>query len=140
MTMIDIKAGPYHFKGKLEEVKAPNTCAHFLSLLPYRNRVIHSRWSGEALWVPLGELETGLSVENHTCHPSRGDILFYPGGHSETEILFAYGSSSFASKMGALAGNHFITLTEGHDELEAFGKRVLWEGAQEIEISLAKGS
>ena len=58
--------------------------------------------------------------------------LLYPGGFSETEILFAYGSSCFASKMGQLAGNHFLSVVEGIDQLEAFGKLVLWEGAQEI--------
>ncbi|MEH6576981.1 MAG: DUF3830 family protein [Amphritea sp.] len=137
MKIIDIKAGPYRFKGRLEEAQAPDTCKRFLELLPYTNRVIHSRWSGEAVWIPLGEFDMGLDFENHTCHPSRGDILLYPGGFSETEFLFVYGSSSFASKMGALAGNHFITLTQGHENLEAFGKLVLWEGAQEIEFSLA---
>jgi hypothetical protein len=34
--------------------------------------------------------------------------------------------------MGQLAGNHFITLTSGLDDLAAFGKTVLWKGAQQI--------
>ena len=101
-------------------------------LLPFTNKVIHSRWSGEAVWVPLGDLDLGLGFENHTRFPSRGDILLYPGGFSETEILFAYGSASFASKMGELAGNHFLTVVEGQDALPDFGRTVLWDGAQEI--------
>jgi hypothetical protein len=129
---IDITAGSYHFTARLETEAAPKTCARFLELLPFANKVIHSRWSGEAVWIPLGDFDTGLGFENHTCHPSRGDILLYPGGYSETEILFAYGSSSFASKMGSLAGNHFLTVIEGRDLLDAFGKLVLWEGAQDI--------
>ena len=133
-----IKAGPYEFKARLESDQAPQTCARFLELLPFRNKVVHSRWSGEAVWIPLGEFDTGLEFENHTCHPSRGDILLYPGGHSETEILFAYGSSSFASKMGALAGNHFLTVVEGRENLEPLGKLVLWEGAQDIVFSRAE--
>ncbi len=132
MSVIRITAGPFAFAARLEAENAPQTCAWFQSLLPYRNKVIHSRWSGEAVWIPLGEYATGLAFENHTRHPSRGDILFYPGGHSETEFLFAYGASSFASKMGALAGNHFLTLVDGHAQLEDFGKLVLWEGAQDI--------
>ena len=55
--------------------------------------------------------------------------------YSETEILFAYGSASFASKMGELAGNHFLTVVEGNGDLAAFGRKVLWEGAQAIEFS-----
>jgi hypothetical protein len=132
MQLLDITAGPYRFTARMETELAPNTCARFVELLPFNNKVIHSRWSGEAVWIPLGDFETGLQFENHTCHPSRGDILLYPGGFSETEILFAYGSSSFASKMGHLAGNHFLTVLEGRENLEAFGKLVLWEGAQDI--------
>jgi hypothetical protein len=80
----------------------------------------------------------GLDFENHTSHPSRGDILLYPGGFSETEILFAYGSAHFASKMGQLAGNHFLTVIEGQENLEALGKLVLWQGAQDILFELVE--
>ncbi len=137
MTILNIQAGPFLFKAKMELEKAPETCEKFLALLPFKNKVIHSRWSGEAVWIPLGEFETGLGFENHTVHPSRGDILLYPGGFSETEILFAYGSSSFASKMGDLAGNHFLTVIDGQEKLHEFGTLVLWEGAQDIEFSLS---
>jgi hypothetical protein len=54
------------------------------------------------------------------------------GGISETEILLAYGGVHFASKMGQLAGNHFVTLISGLENLAAFGKTVLWKGAQKI--------
>ena len=137
MTIININAGPFTFKAKMELDAAPVTCAKFLAMMPYKNKVIHSRWSGEAVWIPMGEFDTGLEFENHTHHPSRGDILLYPGGFSETEILFVYGSSHFASKMGDLAGNHFLTLIEGQEQLHDFGTMVLWEGAQDIEFSLA---
>lgn len=135
MEFLNIQAGPFSFTAKLELKHAPQTCARFIDLLPFKNKVIHSRWSGEAVWVPMGDFDTQLDFENHTCHPSRGDILLYPGGFSETEILFAYGSSSFASKMGALAGNHFLSVVEGQENLMAFGRLVLWEGAQDIEFS-----
>jgi hypothetical protein len=39
--------------------------------------------------------------------------------------------------MGSIAGNHFLTLVEGHEFLEEFGKRVLWKGAQDIRFSLS---
>ncbi len=138
MTIIKIQAGPFTFKAKMEEAAAPVTCEKFKAMMPYKNKVIHSRWSGEAVWIPMGEFDTGLEFENHTVHPSRGDILLYPGGFSETEILFAYGSSSFASKMGDLAGNHFLTLIEGQENLHDFGTLVLWEGAQDIEFSVGE--
>ena len=132
MTMLRITAGPYTFTAQMEEADAPATCAAFRKLLPYRQKLIHARWSGEACWIPLGDFKLGVDFENHTSHPSRGDILFYPGGYSETEILFPYGSACFASKMGQLAGNHFLTIVEGHDQLATMGREVLWEGAQDI--------
>jgi hypothetical protein len=135
MDQLRIDVGPFRFAARLETARAPETCRRFVELLPFRNKVIHVRWSGEAVWVPLGDFRTGLAFENHTCHPSRGDLLLYPGGFSETEILFAYGSASFASKMGPLAGNHFLTVTEGHEDLEKMGRLVLWEGAQDILFS-----
>ena len=135
MSKLIVTAGPFKFDAKFELEAAPKTCAAFLALLPFSNQVIHSRWSGEAVWVPLGEFDTGVGFENHTSHPSRGDILLYPGGFSETEILFAYGSSRFASKMGQLAGNHFLTVVEGADQLMDMGREVLWKGAQWIRFT-----
>ena len=79
-------------------------------------------------------MRQSLLYENHTSYPAPGDLLLYPGGISETEILLAYGGVQFASKMGQLAGNHFITITEGRENLAALGKHVLWQGAQDIEI------
>jgi hypothetical protein len=132
MTTLRITAGPYVFTAVMELEAAPATCAAFKQLLPYRQKIIHARWSGEACWIPLGDFQLGVGFENHTSHPSRGDILFYPGGYSETEILFPYGSACFASKMGQLAGNHFLTIVEGRENLAAMGKMVLWQGAQDI--------
>lgn len=124
--------GQFVYTARLEEELAPATCAAFEQLLPYRQKIIHARWSGEACWIPLGDFQLGVGFENHTSHPSRGDILFYPGGYSETEILFPYGSACFASKVGQLAGNHFLTLLEGHEQLATMGRTVLWQGAQDI--------
>ena len=135
MQRVSITAGEFTFEGMFESDDAPETCAWFAENLPVVSKVIHARWSGEAVWVPLGDLVSGLTQENHTAHPSRGDILFYPGGISETEILIVYGSASFASKMGTLAGNHFITITEGRERLPEFGEHILWHGALDIVFS-----
>jgi len=137
MSMISITAGSFAFRAKLETAAAPKTCAKFTSLLPYRQRIIHVRWSGEACWIPLGDLDLGLPLENSTSYPAPGDVILYPGGISETEILLAYGGVRFASKVGQLAGNHFLTITEGRDRLRPLGEHVLWHGAEDIVFAAA---
>ena len=128
---IRMTAGGYTFIAETHP-DAPLTVAAFEKLLPYKQKLIHVRWSGEGCWIPLGDFRLGVDFENHTSHPSKGDILFYPGGYSETEIILAYGPCSFSSRMGQLAGNHFLTLVEGKEHLQALGKKVLWEGAQDV--------
>jgi hypothetical protein len=132
MTKIRVSAGPYVFDARLETEAAPKTCAAFVARLPFVSQIVHVRWSGEGVWVPLGDTDFGVTYENHTSHPAPGHAILYPGGISETEILIAYGGVDFSSKMGQLAGNHFLTLVTGLENLAALGKLVLWEGAQPI--------
>ena len=131
MSDLRITAGPFAF-GADWVSDAPRTCEAFATLLPFRNKIIHVRWSGESAWIPLGDMQTGLEFEHHTSHPAPGEILLYPGGFSETEILFPYGGTLFASIVGQLAGNHFLTVVEGNENLRALGEHTLWHGAQDI--------
>lgn len=133
--MLEIAAGPFSFRAQLHEGTAPQTVAAFRRLLPLDSRIIHVRWSGEGGWIPFGDLDLGIGPENATCYPSPGELVIYPGGVSETEILLAYGYVNFASKAGQLAGNHFATIVEGGENLRELGRRMLWEGAQEIRFS-----
>jgi len=125
-------AGEIRFHAKMEMERAPKTCAAFIAALPFRSQLVQARWSGEAAWIPLGDREFGVPFENATSHPAPGQILLYPGGYSETEILFPYGRTLFASQLGQLAGNHFLTIVKGIEDLDELGRRVLWEGAQDI--------
>jgi hypothetical protein len=134
MLQVRVIAGPYTFEGHFEEKAAPKTVAAFRKHLPFESRIIHVRWSGEGVWMPLGDLDFGVGYENNTCYPSPGQLILYPGGVSETEILMAYGNVNFASKAGQLSGNHFITLTKGLENIYTLGRKVLWEGAQSIRI------
>jgi len=137
--MLRITVGPLEFTARLEEADAPQTCAAFSQILPFRNKIIQARWSGEAAWVPLGDFQLGVGYENHTSYPGPGQILLYPGGFSETEILFPYGGTCFASKLGQLAGNHFLTIVVGNEHLRELGRLVLWEGAQDILFERKEG-
>ena len=132
MAEMRVRAGGFTFSGRLEREMAPKTSAAFEAHMPFNSRIVHVRWSGEGVWMPLGDLDFGVGFENNTCYPSAGQIILYPGGASETEILLAYGYVNFASKAGQLSGNHFMTLTEGLDNLYALGRKTLYEGAQDI--------
>ena len=103
---------------KLEMDAAPKTCdgvrrraplpqqAH-ASAMERRSRVDSARW-----------IATSASRSRTTRAIRRPDeILLYPGGYSETEILVPYGNTMFASKLGQLAGNHFLTVIEGQEQL-----------------------
>ena len=130
--MLEIEVGGARFEARFEEGAAPQTVAAFRRLLPLESKLIHARWSGEACWIPFGELDLGIGPENATTYPSPGQLLLYPGGVSETELLFPYGHCAFGSKAGPLAGNHFATVVEGQENLDELGRLTLWEGAQAI--------
>jgi len=130
--MLEISAGGFDFVARWEEEDAPQTVAAFRRMLPLESRIIHVRWSGEGGWIPMGDLDVGIGPENATSYPAAGELLLYPGGVSETELLFPYGQTCFASKAGQLAGNHFATIVEGGERLQELGELVLWHGAQDI--------
>lgn len=80
--------------------------------------------------------KTGLPPENATTYPKVGEMVLYPGGVSETEMMLAYGCCHFGSKAGELAGNHFLTITEGKEKLMDIGREILYNGAETVEISI----
>jgi hypothetical protein len=138
MRQIEITSGAFRFRARLEQELAPRTCAVFAALLPYRKKFVHVRWSGEGCWIPLGEEVFDFPVENATSYPAPGQFIFYPGGFSESEILLAYGGVCFASKLGQLAGNHFLTITSGLEQLADLGRATLWQGAQDTVFDWAE--
>ena len=136
--MLRVGIGPLSLSALFEEERAPKSCAAIRRILPITGKLIQARWSGEAAWLPMGERRIGLEYENHTSFPAPGELLLYPGGISEMEILVPYGSCIFASKVGQLAGNHFATIApEDRELLKQVGRLVVWEGAQDFTLELA---
>ena len=138
-SLIRISVDDLVFIAKLERERAPATVAALLRLLPLSGSLLQARWSGEAAWMPLGSLDVGVGAENDTQLPKPGQILLYPGGISETEILIPYGEAAFASKAGPLSGNHVMTIVEGGGQLSELGRRVVWDGAQPIRLEAFAG-
>jgi hypothetical protein len=130
--VLEITAAGMRFVARWEEELAPQTVGAFRAILPLEDRIIHCRWSGESNWIPWGDRDLGIGAENATCYPAPGQLLLYPGGISETELLFPYGHCAFGSKAGPLAGNHFATVVEGLESLPELGRLTLWHGAQPI--------
>ena len=52
--LLKIIIGPFTFTARTEDA-APKTCEAFLKLLPFRQKIIQARWSGESAWVSLGD-------------------------------------------------------------------------------------
>ena len=134
MSDLIITIGGNEFRARYELEKSPDTCKAFKSALPFVSKIIHVRWSGEAVWMPLGDHQFGVGYEDATSYPAPGQIILFPGGISETEILIAYGPTCFASKAGQLAGNHFLTIEDDLDMLAELGRGTLWSGAKDIEF------
>ena len=137
-TMVTIKVGGFELSGRLEQERAPLTCDAFQKLLPFRCRMVHARWSGESGFIPLDSLDLGVGLENATSYPAPGEVLWHPPGVSEAEILFPYGPTRFASKVGQLAGSHFLTIMAGREALVAIGQALLQQGAQDVVFSSAQ--
>ena len=133
---MNIEIDGYKFDAVFEEINSPNTCEVFRKVIPFAAQVVHVRWSGEGMWIPLGEMDFAVKLEDATSYPTPGQVLLYPKGKSETEILIAYGSVHFASKAGSLAGNHFATITSDLEKLKEIGVSTLWEGSKNIIFSI----
>ena len=128
--IIEIDGHP--FDGVFEESKSLKTCDVFRKIMPFEGEIVHVLWSGEGIWIPLGDMDLSVEYEDATSYPAPGQILLHPKGKSETEILIAYGSVRFASKAGTLAGNHFATITSDLEILRKIGISTLWEGKKNI--------
>ena len=139
MSLLTIRIGPLSFAARLEIERAPRTSAAFQARLPFEGQLIQARWSGEAGWVALGDYDLGVAYENATSHPAPGQVLWHPPGLSEAELLVPYGNACFSSRVGQLAGNHFLTIVDNGTALAEVGRRLLWEGAQKIHFAARNG-
>lgn len=136
--VLDLEIGPTRLSATLRRDLAPHSCECLLSILPYSGTVIHARWSGEALWSPLGDswpAAQRLPSEHATCEPRVGDILLYAGDLSEPELLIPYGTARFSSKAGSLQGNPVLTIDNPLPVLAELGRGVLWNGAARFRIA-----
>ncbi len=43
----------------------------------------HVRWSGEGMWIPLGNMDFAVGYEDATSYPAPGQVLLYPRGKAK---------------------------------------------------------
>ncbi len=56
----------HRFHAVLENKRSPETCASFERAMPFSGKVVHVRWSGEAMWIPLGDRDSKVGYEDAT--------------------------------------------------------------------------
>jgi hypothetical protein len=66
MTALRITAGPYAFDARLEKEAAPKTCAAFEAAMPFTGQLVHVRWSGEGVWIPLSAIAISVLATKTT--------------------------------------------------------------------------
>jgi hypothetical protein len=135
-----LSIGSERFPARLRRDLAPHSCERLMGMLPYAGKVIHARWSGEALWSPLEAVfpqDLMLPRENAIGDPAPGQVLLYAGECSVPELFIPYGSNRFACKAGPLEGNPVLSIEDGLDRLAQLGPEVLWQGAKELRIEVS---
>jgi hypothetical protein len=141
MKTLALNSGEFAFTARLEEKKSPQTCNWLLGLLPWTVEMRHVSWSGNACFAALGDFAYSVPFEDPIRIPSRGEIIVYPGNlphlQMSGEFFLSWGPCSIATQNGNLMGNHVLTITEGLDRVEAFGKAVHFGGVRKLHIELA---
>ena len=68
------------FDARFETEKSPQSCAAFQRAMPFSSQIVHVRWSGEGVWIPLGDMDFAVGYEDATAYPAPGQVLLYPKG------------------------------------------------------------
>ncbi len=129
MSDVVITAGPFTLTARFEAAAPAHLPPHSAKILPLEAKLIARALERRVNLGSAGRSRDRRASENATSYPRPGEMLLYPGGVSETEILIPYGRTNFASKAGQLAGNHFLTIVSGIEHLRELGRLTLWQGA-----------
>ena len=82
MSDVLITAGPFACKRASSE-RAPATCAAFEAAMPFISKIIHVRWSGAAVWIPLGDLDFGVDHEDAAVIRRQARSCFIPAASAK---------------------------------------------------------
>jgi len=115
LNRIHITAASMRFVAETHQ-DAPRTVAAFLALLPYQQKLIHVKWSGEAVWSPLGDFDLGVGFEKANARRSECPVWGVEFDHAN----FGFGSGT----VGRAAGQR------------SFAERAAWDVNRTLSIAL----
>jgi hypothetical protein len=125
---------------RLLDERAPRTCERLWQILPFTDRVTHSRWAGGRFHTnrhpDLGiDMRDYPRVENPSSFQAPGDVVVFPV-NGELAACYAPGAYQW---MGLQWVASRIAVIEG--DMKAFARaieRLQWEGAKELVIARAE--
>ena len=133
------------FKAQLLEDMAPKTCQAFLDSLPFTSRVLNGSFCGHMFYTTRGFVFS--EIENPVVFGAQpGDIFLdtnanksmFEGQVVPPQIGIAYSSKVILwNWAGWLPSNHFARIVDGDlGELYRVGRRIFWEGKEDMKCSL----
>lgn len=121
--------------------KAPTSCAAILASLPYEAEVLHARWAGREVFLPL-PLASRPPMENQVNRVSAGDVIYareweglYENTGFETMGLF-YAAEIVRDWRGEARVNWVARLmAEDLPRLEEIGLRIWRTGGEKVRVT-----
>lgn len=143
MKRITIKIGGIEAEASLFEDKAPKTVAAVWERIPFVDRTVQVRWSGDA-WRTAGRYEVlpkDHPVENPGGQLSAGDIIYYYTGDLNKVIGFVYGKAQWlAPFMKPVEVSVIGKIDKNLDEFVRVCDRIIFDGPLTVWVARKEGS
>jgi len=128
-------------RATLLDDKAPKSCAAILAMLPYEAQVLHARWAGREVFLPL-PLGSKPPMENQVNRVSAGDVIYarewegvYENTGFETMGLF-YAAEIVRDWRGEARVNWVARLVaDDLPRLEEIGLRIWRTGGETVRLT-----
>lgn len=121
---------------RIESDEAPDYSGFLLDCLPAEGRVLHAKWGGEEVWMPLSKAPKSRP-DNLTILPSKGEILLVTPEPGACDLAIWYGRGWCFGASGFVPGCHVATVTRDLPALMRAGRAVLESGATILRVELA---
>ncbi len=135
--LIELEADGVTAVASLHEDVAPKTVDRIWNALPVEQKLRHVRWSGNAAYVLVPELEDpSFPLENQVSFYVSGAVAYRP---EHGELAFSYGQAQARDLAGNGWASHFATLQGDTAEFLKMLQRTQREGAKRLVIRRKEG-